>query len=126
MLDSPTSSTHDRLTFDWNPTRRPDTVSFTMKTPLKRLSTILLGVVSLLISLASYAQQPAFLTNGLVAYYPFNGNANDESGNGNNGVPMNGCRIENGTAVFEATPSKILVSNPKNVPKGTSARSASF
>ncbi len=31
------------------------------------------------------AQQPAFLTNGLVAYYPFNGNANDESGNGKNG-----------------------------------------
>jgi hypothetical protein len=26
-----------------------------------------------------------FLTNGLVAYYPFNGNANDASGNGNNG-----------------------------------------
>ncbi len=25
-------------------------------------------------------------TNGLVAYYPFNGNANDESGNGRNGV----------------------------------------
>ena len=25
------------------------------------------------------------LNNGLVAYYPFNGNANDESGNGNNG-----------------------------------------
>ncbi|GEM_PF-1254915 len=26
------------------------------------------------------------LTNGLVAYYPFNGNANDESGNGNSGT----------------------------------------
>ena len=26
------------------------------------------------------------LTNGLVAYYPFNGNANDESGNGNHGI----------------------------------------
>jgi hypothetical protein len=26
------------------------------------------------------------LTTGLVAYYPFNGNANDESGNGNNGT----------------------------------------
>lgn len=26
------------------------------------------------------------LTNGLVAYYPFNGNVNDESGNGNDGV----------------------------------------
>lgn len=31
------------------------------------------------------AQQPAFLTNGLVAYYPFNGNANDMVGV-NNGV----------------------------------------
>ena len=28
-------------------------------------------------------------TNGLVAYYPFNGNANDESGNGNNGTVHN-------------------------------------
>jgi hypothetical protein len=26
------------------------------------------------------------ITNGLVAYYPFNGNANDESGNSNNGI----------------------------------------
>jgi len=26
------------------------------------------------------------LKDGLVAYYPFNGNANDESGNGNNGT----------------------------------------
>src|SRR5256885_2481165 len=26
------------------------------------------------------------LTNGLIAYYPFNGNANDESGNGHTGV----------------------------------------
>lgn len=30
--------------------------------------------------------QPVDLSNGLVAYYPFNGNANDESGNGNHGV----------------------------------------
>jgi len=28
-------------------------------------------------------------TNGLVAWYPFNGNANDESGNGNNGTNIN-------------------------------------
>ncbi len=32
------------------------------------------------------AQQPAFLTDGLVAYYPFNGNADDGSGNLNHGV----------------------------------------
>lgn len=32
-----------------------------------------------MLNLAIFAQIP---TNGLVAYYPFNGNANDESGNG--------------------------------------------
>jgi hypothetical protein len=33
------------------------------------------------------AQIPAYLpANGLVAWYPFNGNANDESGNGNHGI----------------------------------------
>lgn len=32
------------------------------------------------------------LTSGLVAYYPFNGNANDESGNGNNGI-VNGATL---------------------------------
>ena len=26
------------------------------------------------------------INDGLVAYYPFNGNANDESGNGNHGI----------------------------------------
>jgi hypothetical protein len=31
-------------------------------------------------------------TQGLVAYYPFNGNANDESGNGNNGT-VNGATL---------------------------------
>jgi len=31
------------------------------------------------------SSEPASLKNGLVAYYPFNGNANDESGNGHNG-----------------------------------------
>lgn len=37
------------------------------------------------------AQVPSYVpTDGLVAYYPFNGNANDESGNGNNGT-VNGA-----------------------------------
>lgn len=35
---------------------------------------------------------PVNLTTGLVAYYPFNGNTNDESGNGNNGT-INGSVI---------------------------------
>ena len=45
----------------------------------------------LLICLYAYpimgrAQQPALLTNGLVAYYPFNGDTHDASGHGNNGT----------------------------------------
>ena len=39
---------------------------------------------AMLFTLAAQAQP--FLTNGLVAYYPFNGNGNDATGNGNNAV----------------------------------------
>ena len=39
----------------------------------------------------SYSQ--VNLTQGLIAYYPFNGNANDESGNGLNGIPQNGVQL---------------------------------
>ena len=35
---------------------------------------------------------PISLNDGLVAYYPFNGNANDESGNGNHGI-VNGATL---------------------------------
>jgi hypothetical protein len=38
----------------------------------------------------------SFITNGLVAYYPFNGNANDESGNGKNGSFVGGSKITDG------------------------------
>lgn len=37
----------------------------------------------LFLSVISFSQS---LDSGLVAYYPFNGNANDESGNGNHGI----------------------------------------
>jgi hypothetical protein len=41
------------------------------------------------------AQVPSYVpTNGLVGYWPFSGNANDESGNGNNGV-VNGPNLTN-------------------------------
>ncbi len=41
----------------------------------------------LLISISASAQVPSYVpTNGLVGYWPFNGNANDESGNGGNGT----------------------------------------
>jgi hypothetical protein len=41
----------------------------------------------------AFAQIPNYVpTNGLVGYWPFNGNANDESGNGNNGT-VNGATL---------------------------------
>ena len=39
------------------------------------------------------AQAPSYVpSNGLVGWWPFNGNANDESGNGNNGT-VNGATL---------------------------------
>lgn len=41
----------------------------------------------------THAQVPSYVpTNGLVGWWPFNGNANDESGNGNNGT-VNGASL---------------------------------
>ncbi|MBN2314855.1 MAG: hypothetical protein JXM79_13065 [Sedimentisphaerales bacterium] len=37
----------------------------------------------------------ADLTDGLIAYYPFDGNANDMSGNGNNATPYNDYKFCN-------------------------------
>lgn len=42
------------------------------------------------IGLAVHGYSQSFITNGLVAYYPLNGNANDVSGNGRNGTAFNG------------------------------------
>src|ERR1035437_3079640 len=44
--------------------------------------------VVLTLSISTLYSQVDF-KKGLVAYYPFNGNANDESGNGNNGIVYN-------------------------------------
>jgi hypothetical protein len=42
---------------------------------------------TLLLTTTIFAQVPYYVpTNGLVGWWPFNGNANDESGNGNNGA----------------------------------------
>ena len=60
---------------------------------MKKLLTILFAVA---LGLNLSAQVPDYVpTDGLVAWYPFNGNANDESGNGNDGV------AENVTAEFD-------------------------
>ncbi len=55
-----------------------------MKTFMKTTETVFGLLVT--VSLAVQVHAQTFLTNGLVAYYPFSGNANDTSGNGNNGT----------------------------------------
>src|ERR1035438_7724046 len=57
-----------------------------MKLRSLTLSTTLLAI------LLTNATAQTFLTNGLVAYYPLNGNANDASGHGNNGT-VNGATL---------------------------------
>jgi hypothetical protein len=45
------------------------------------------------LSISAYSQVPNYVpSNGLVGWWPFNGNANDESGNGNNGT-VNGATL---------------------------------
>lgn len=53
---------------------------------------LLAGIVTfILFPIFSTAQ--VNLQQGLVAYYPFNGNANDASGNNNHGIPTNGPQL---------------------------------
>ena len=50
-----------------------------------RKTILFLAMVVALANQSLFAQVPSYVpTNGLVGYWPFNGNANDESGNGNN------------------------------------------
>ena len=52
-----------------------------LKTRSRTLALLIAGI-----GLAFTAHSQSFVTNGLVAYYPFNGNAADASGNGNDGT----------------------------------------
>lgn len=75
-------------------------------------------VVGLLLGLYSFSiQAQSLLTNGLVAYFPFNGNANDASGNGHDGS-INGAIATNGITgaadsayLFSASPSRSITGN---------------
>jgi hypothetical protein len=75
-------------------------------TLLKETSLFLLLIAPWTIS----AQVPNYVpTNGLVGWWPFNGNANDESGNGNNGTPSN---------IIYSTDRFGNISNSANFPNG--------
>ncbi|MEN9304378.1 MAG: hypothetical protein RL264_2807 [Bacteroidota bacterium] len=61
---------------------------------MKKKSLLLTAVATLGLTAVTMAQNvPNYVpTNGLVGWWPFNGNANDESGNGNNGT-VNGATL---------------------------------
>jgi hypothetical protein len=67
-----------------------------MKTStMKTTKPLILEILAIVVALAVQVQAQSFLTNGLVAYYPLNGNANDASGNGNNGTITGGVFTNN-------------------------------
>ncbi len=54
---------------------------------MKKRNLLMTAIAVFGIAMTTLAQVPSYVpTNGLVGYWPFNGNANDESGNGNNGT----------------------------------------
>ena len=59
-----------------------------------RISSTLLCIVLLFSFGLLEAQVPAYVPqSGLIGWWPFNGNAQDESGNGNHGAPMNNVKF---------------------------------
>jgi len=74
---------------------------------MKKISTFW-GILIVLAVLAVRVDAQSFLTNGLLAYYPFNGNANDASGTSNN-ITVNGATFT--TNRFGQTNSAIFFSN---------------
>ncbi|MCX6209255.1 MAG: IPT/TIG domain-containing protein, partial [Bacteroidetes bacterium] len=69
---------------------------------------------------------PSYLpTNGLIAYWPFNCNANDESGNGNHGT-VNGATLTldrkgNSNNSYDFNNNTISINNPQIAAFGTSS-----
>jgi hypothetical protein len=54
---------------------------------MKKKNLLMTAIAIFGLTTITSAQVPTYVpTNGLVGWWPFNGNANDESGNGNNGT----------------------------------------
>ena len=79
---------------------------------MKKIFTLLLLTLTNL----AFTQVPNYVpTNNLKGWWPFNGNANDESGNGNNGT-VNGAtittdRFSNANSAYSFLNNDILISN---------------
>ena len=94
---------------------------------MKTLFTISL----LFFSVVCYSQIPNYIpANGLEGWWPFNGNANDESGNGRHG-PINGAtltadRYGTPNSAYYFTGNKNISANADSLPIGNSPRTISL
>jgi hypothetical protein len=94
-----------------------------------RLAVLIAGLCFL--NLKSEAQTNGFITNGLIAFYPFNGNANDQSGNGNNGTVFGATLTDDRFGVpgmayqFNGT-NDYISANVPNLPTGSAPRTVSL
>jgi hypothetical protein len=62
---------------------------------MKKKNLLMTAIAIFGLATITIAQIPSYVpTNGLIGWWPFNGNANDESGNGNNGT-VNGASLVN-------------------------------
>lgn len=86
---------------------------------MKKKNLLMTAIAIFGLATITTAQVPSYVpTNGLVGWWPFNSNANDESGNGNNGV-VNGATLttdRNGVAnkaySFDGVSNSIDLGNP--------------
>jgi hypothetical protein len=61
---------------------------------MKNKILLVAAIVCIVPTISTKAQVPSYLpTSGLLAWYPFNGNANDETGNGNHCTGYNGAAL---------------------------------
>jgi hypothetical protein len=85
----------------------------------------------LLAASSAFAQVPSYVpTNGLVGWWPFNGNANDESGNGNNGT-VSGATLTSDrkgivNSAYEFNGVSFITLSDSSFPVANTSRSVSF
>jgi hypothetical protein len=87
-------------------------------------------LISLTIGISWFPVAWAELNNGLVAYYPFDGNANDESGNGNHGTvhgaTLTEDRFGNADSAYEFDGIQSRIKLMKNAMDGLNSLSIGF
>ena len=99
---------------------------------MKKKNLLVTTIAILGLATISMAQVPSYVpSNGLVGWWPFDGNANDESGNGNNGT-VNGAtlttdRLGNVNAAYSFDGIDDYISfNTSNLPYANSDRTISI